>query len=250
MGNPVERASKTHTPKNVKATQRTIVADPVYNPDNQKTPITSGTRLSKSSTMSKFFGAPGSKTSLDMVALLEDRQDLARQYYLHAWFMEGVAAAKEFKNYRLQVTEGYYNPANGIREKYDGTREPAVRYYWREPYRREDGGSTQKSIIQGQPTINQLKFDGRACVYTLYNSRGKIDYSATFDLSLYVRDTFFFDQLSLDYDITRPDGVMSQQLIVVMPEVKPDFKVNFEQKVCTYFNRQMLSGADLIEITD
>ena len=163
--------------------------------------------------------------------------------------MEGVAGCSEFKHHRLQVTEAYYNPANGIRRKY-GEKEPVARRYWREPYRKEDGGSTQKSIVTGSYPINQLKYEGRAVVYTLYNSRGKIDYRATFDLSLYIRDTFFFDQLSLDYDITRPDGTMSQQLIVVMPKIEKDYKANFQQKVCTYFNRKMFSGADLVEITD
>jgi len=250
LGNPVERASKSFLPKNVGAVNRTIVADPVYNPDNQRAPINSQTRLSKSSTLSKFFGAPGSRSSLDYVPTLKQRQDLARQYYLHAWFMEGVASAKEFKNYRLQVTEGYYNPANGIREKFNGKTEPAESYYWREPYRLDDGGGTQKSIILSGEPINQLKYEGRAVVYTLYNTRGKIEYPATFDLALYIRDTFFFDQLSLDYDMTRPDNIMTQQLIVVMPKVDVDFKVTFQQKVSTYFNRKTLSGSDLIEVTD
>ena len=251
MGNPMERASKTFTPKNMGATSRTIVADPVYNPDKNDAPITSGTRLSKSSTVSKFLGAAGSKSSLEYIPLIKDRQDLARQWYLHAWLMEGVANCHEFRNHRLQVTEGYYNPANGIWEQFNGKTEPTPdNYYWREPYRKEDGGDTQKSIVTGTYPINQLKYEGRAVVYTLYNSRGKQDYSATFDLSLYIRDTFFFDQLSLDYDMTRPDKVMSQQLIVVMPKIKKDFKADFQQKVCTYFNRKMFSGNDLVEITD
>jgi hypothetical protein len=249
LGNPVERASKTFLPKNKQAATRTILADPLYNPDRYDAPITSSTKLSKSCTVSKFFGAPGSMTSLEFVPIIKQRQDLARQYYLHAWLMEGIAGCADFKHHRLQVTEAYYNPANGIRRKY-GEKEPVSRRYWREPYRKEDGGSTQKSIVTGSYPINQLKYEGRAVVYTLYNSRGKIDYRASFDLALYIRDTFFFDQLSLDYDITRPDGTMSQQLIVVMPKIEKDYKATFEQKVCTYFNRKMFSGADLVEITD
>ena len=165
--------------------------------------------------------------------------------------MEGVANCHEFRNHRMQVTEGYYNPANGIWEQFNGkTEQTPDNYYWREPYRKEDGGNIQKSIVTGAYPINQLKYEGRAVAYTLYNSRGKQDYAATFDLSLYIRDTFFFDQLSLDYDMTRPDKVMSQQLIVVMPKIKKDFKADFQQKVCTYFNRKMFSGNDLVEITD
>ena len=102
--------------------------------------------------------------------------------------------------------------------------------------------------MNGSPYINELKNNGRAVVYTLYNSSGKVDFGATFDLSLYIRDTFFYDQLSLDYDLTRADGVLSQQIVVVMPEIDTDFKATFEMKTCTYFNRQMHDGSDLIEI--
>ena len=245
LGNPVERASKTVKPKNKDATRRTILADPVYNPDKYDKPITSSTKLSKSSTIAKFLGAPGSRSSLEYIPLLEDRQNLARQWYLHAWLMEGIASSEEFKDYRLQVTEGYYHPAKGIRQEADANTE-----YWREPFKKEDGGNCQKSITSGSEFINELKHNGRAVIYTLYNSRGRIDYGKTFELALYIRDTFFYDQLSLDYDMTRPDFVMTQQLIIVMPEIKKDFRASFEMKVCTYFNRQMFDGGDLVEITD
>ena len=245
LGNPVERSSKVVKPTNRGATTRTIVADPIYNPDKYDVPITGSTKLSKSATISKFLGAPGSRSSLEMIPLLEDRQNLARQWYLQAWLMEGIASSREFKNHRLQVTEGYYHPAKGIREEGQTAKD-----YWREPFKKEDGGGCQKSIVRGSPYINELKHNGRAVVYTLYNSRGKIDYSKTFELALYIRDTFFYDQLSLDYDYTRPDFTMTQQLIVVMPKIEKDFKANFEMKVSTYFNRQTFDGSDLIEISD
>jgi len=90
-------------------------------------------------------------------------------------------------------------------------------------------------------------------VYRVLNSRGKIDYGAGFEMALYIRDVFFYDQLSLDYDLTRPDDILSQQLIVVMPDVSNNVafqsKLNFEMQTCTYFNRQNING-DLVEITD
>jgi hypothetical protein len=247
LGNPIERSSKTFTPKSKGTTVRAIVADPIYNPDMQNSPITSSTKLSRSTTVSKFLGAPGSKCSLDSIPLLNDRQDLARQWYLHAWLMEGIASLKEFSSYRLQVTEGYYKPASGIRENQSGSN--GVRAYWREPYKKEDGGTTQKSIVAGNLTINELKNQGRAVVYTLYNSDGKVNNEATFDLALYIRDTFLYDQLSLDYDTVRPDGTMSQQLIVVMPKITWTMEAVFQMKVCSYFNRRLFGGSDLVEIT-
>ena len=247
LGNPLERSSKTFTPKNRGRNTRTIVADPIYNPDRQSAPITSSTKLARGTTVSKFLGAPGSKCSLDSIPLLNIRQDLARQWYLHAWLMEGIASAKEFSTYRLQVTEGYYKPARGIREAFDANSGDTEKF-WREPFMRIDGGTTQRAIIDGTPTINELKNNGRAVVYTLYNALGKVDYSATFDLSLYIRDTFFYDQLSLDYDMTRPDGRLSQQLIVVMPLVSTTFEANFQMKICSYYNRRLFGGSDLVEI--
>ena len=255
LGNPVERRSKTFIPKDrlVANNERVILADPLYNPDKHDAPITSSTKLSRSATVSKFLGAAGSKTSLEFVPLLSDRQNLARQWYLHAMLMDAVASSKQFSDYRLQVTEGYYYPANGIREQYVPS-ENVFNRYWREPYRAEDGGTTQASILAGgngvRPTINELKYEGCAVAYTLYNSRGKVDYSGMYDVALYIRDTLYFDQLSLDYDTIRPDRVMGQQLIVVMPKITSNFKAVFQQKVCTYFNRQMFSSTELIEISD
>jgi len=245
MGNPVERRSKTFVSK-IAPVSKVILADPLYNPDKHDAPINSSTKLSRSSTVGKFLGAAGSKASLEFVPLITDRQDLARQWYLHAMLMDGVASSKQFAKYRLQVTEAFYYPANGIREEFNGS----GNRYWREPYRTEDGGSTQKSIVAGAITINQLKYEGRAVAYTFFNSRGKVDYSAGYDLALYIRDTFNFDQLSLDYDTTRPDNLLGQQLIVVMPKIDRTFKATFAQSVCTYFNRQMMTQAGLIEITD
>lgn len=248
LGNPVERSSKKFIPKNKQSRQRTILADPVYNPDRHSAPITSSTKLSKSTTISKFLGCPGSRCSLDSIPAINVRQDLARQWYLHAWLIEGVASIKEFSSYRLQVTEGYYKPARGIREAYTPEEEESDRY-WREPFKSKDGNNnSQLSVVSGKPTINELKNEGRAVVYTLYNSSGKVDYAATFDLSLYIRDTFFFDQLSLDYDTTRPDGKLSQQLIVVMPKVDNSFQASFQMKVCSYYNRRIFGGNDLVEI--
>jgi hypothetical protein len=247
LGNPVERSSKRFLPTNRGGSTRVIVADPVYNPDNHNSPISSSTKLSKSTTVSKFLGCPGSRCSLDSIPMLDVRQDLARQWYLHAWLMEGISSTEEFSSYRLQVTEGYYKPASGMREAYTPG-EPASRKLWREPFKSIDGGSSQRSIVSGRPTINELKNNGRAVVYTLYDSLGKVDYGATFDLSLYIRDNFFFDQLSIDYDTTRPDGIMSQQIIVVMPKVSSSFRATFEMKVCSYFNRGLYGGNDLVEI--
>ena len=248
LGNPLERSSKTFTPKNRNSSTRTILADPIYNPDRHTSPITSSTKLSRSTSISKFLGAPGSRCSLDAIPLIQTRQDLARQWYLHAMLMEGVSTLKNFSSYRLQVTEGYYKPSKGIREGYLPS-ESVELQQWREPFKASDSSGIQRSVVAGTPSIAELKHNGRAVVYTLYNSSGKVDMGATFDLSLHIRDMFFYDQLSLDYDECSPEGDISQQIIVVMPEITPSFEATFEMKVCSYYNRSKYGGSDLVEIT-
>ena len=247
LGNPPERASKTFTPNN-KPQTRQLLIDPKYNPYRQESPITNKTKLSKTMTMASFLGAPGSKSTLESVPIDEDRMDLARYWVCHAQIIEGVNNSPYFKGHRLVVTEGYYQPNSGIREHYKPG-EPPEKRYWREPYRNEDGGILNRTL-SGHPT-NQRKHEGMMVYATLFNTRGKIDYSATFECACYIRDTFFFRELCLDYDITRPDDVMTAQIGIYMPVIPSDeFRGNFEQKLWTSFNRVRLDETDLLEITD
>ena len=199
-------------------------------------------------TMASFLGAPGSKSSLDAVPLDEDRMDLARYWVCHAQIIEGVNNSPWFKGHRLVVTEGYYQPNSGVREHYKPGEDTKLRY-WREPYRNEDGGIINRTL-SGHPT-NQRKHEGMMVYATLFNTRGKIDYTATFECACYIRDTFYFRELCLDYDITRPDDVMTAQIGIYMPVIGDDkFQGDFEQKLWTAFNRVRLDGSDLLEITD
>jgi len=227
---------------------RQLLIDPQYNPYRQESPITPETKLSQSTTMSSFLGAAGSKSSFEQVPIAEDRMDLARYWVCHSQIIDGVNSSSDFKNYRLAVTEGYYHPNSGVREHYKPGEDPEKRY-WREPYRNEDGGIINRTL-SGHP-VNQRKHEGMYVVTTLFNSRGKVDYAATFDCALYIRDTFFFRELHLDYDITSPDDVQSAQIGIYMPVIGDSkFEGFFEQKVATYYNRSILSSSDLYEITD
>jgi hypothetical protein len=198
--------------------------------------------------MNTFLGAVGSKSTLEDVPIDEDRMDLARYWVCHAQIMEGVNSSDHFAGHRLAVTEGYYHPNSGIREHYTPG-EPPEKKFWREPYRLEDGGGKNKTLT-GHPT-NQRKHEGRLVYYTLFDTRGKINYTKTWECALFIRDNFYFDELYLDYDITRPDDIMTAQIGICMPLI-PDsqFRGSFNQKLATYFNRSILSGSDLIEITD
>ena len=247
MGNPPERASKQFTSKNP-AQYRSLLVDPKYNPYRQEAPITGSTPLSKTTTVSTFLGAAGSKATIEDIPLTQDRFDLARYWVCQAAILEGVNSSPIFNGYRLAVTEGYYKPSSGIREHFTPGESPEKKF-WREPYRNEDGGLINRLFSSGHP-CNQRKHEGMLVYYTLYDSRGKINYSKTWECALYIRDNFYFRELLLDYDITRPDDIMTVQIGVYLPVLYDDFDGMFEQKVGTYFNRSCMMEDELVEITD
>ena len=100
----------------------TIVPNPLYNPVWQAD-ITAKTKLGDGITMSNFFGWSDSVT-INQVTKRSDRVTLAKQYYLHAEAMKTINSAngsKDFENYRLVVSEGYYRPAPAeVLDKTDG----------------------------------------------------------------------------------------------------------------------------------
>jgi hypothetical protein len=247
LGNPVERASKTFTSRN-KAQSRKILVDPKYNPLRQESPISNSTKLSKSTSMATFLGAVGSKSTLEAVPIAEDRVNLARYWVCQAQIMEGVNSSPLFDGFRLAVTEGYYEPSSGIREHYKPGEDPEKKF-WREPYRNEDGGIKNRLFSSGHP-CNQRKHEGMLVYYTLFDSRGKINYTKTWECALFIRDNFYFRELLLDYDVTRPDDIMTVQIGIYLPVLYEEYRGMFEQKVGTYFNRTVMKENDLLEITD
>ena len=101
--------------------------------------------------MSSFFGWSDAVT-INEVTKRSDRVTLAKQYYLHAEAMKTINSAngsKDFENYRLVVSEGYYRP------------EPA-------------------EVLDKTDGINHLKTKGRAVVYELIGYDGLVDYDKKF----------------------------------------------------------------------
>jgi len=189
------------------------LADPVYNP-NFVTDFTSATKLGRGITMGKFLGSRGTRTQL--IQLTTDIPQLARNLYLHAELLTNAKKNPDFGTVRITVSEGVYLPA--INETPSG--------------------------------VNKLKVDGRAVVYQVINKKGKTDIPKTYDLANYWKDYADYDRLSIDYDTYDPSGELTAQLVVEMPMVPETFDLQFKSAIDTYYNGELQSKNELIEILE
>ena len=193
-----------------------ILPDPLYNPnfldgDN----ISSRTKLAPGVTIAKYLGAYGDKTPFSHVGDANKRKQIARNLYLHAEMYRTINGNTDlFNNVRLIVSEGIYK-----------------------------GGPLE--TVGGD---NLKKEDGRVVVYQVIDRKGKIDHSATFDVAEYWKDYTFYDKICLDYDIYNPDGSLTSQIVVEMPEVPETFDINFKFDVATNYNGKLLSNGELVEV--
>ena len=193
-----------------------ILPDPIYNPnflDGDK--ISSRTKLAPGVTIAKYLGAYGDKTPFSHIGTAEERKQIARNLYLHAEMYRTINGNTElFNDVRLIVSEGIYK-----------------------------GGPLE--TVGGD---NIKKQNGRIVVYQVIDREGKIDHSATFDVAEYWKDYCFFDKLTLDYDIYNPDGSLTSQIAIEMPEVSESFDLDFKGSVTTTYNSKLLSSKELIEV--
>lgn len=185
-----------------------------YNPNNtQGRRITSKLPLAKGITIATFLahGASG----IGHIGNAKKRSQLARNLYLQAQMMRAVNAdTKLFKNIRITVSEGIYEA--GPRETIGGD--------------------------------NLLKEDGRMVVYQIYDTKGKIDHAATYDVAKFWKDHMQFNRLVLDYDIYNPDRSLTSQIMVEMPSVPPNWEINYTNVVQTQYNGNLLSNKELVEV--
>lgn len=193
-----------------------IIPDPVYNPNFlEGSGISSATKLGPGISIAKFLGAYGDRTPFSHVGTGAERIQIARNLYMHAELMGAINGNTDFFNdVRLIVSEGIYK----------GGPEESV------------GGDNLK------------KKDGRIVVYQVINQEGKIDQEKTFDVAEFWKDYTFFERLALDYDTYNPDGSLTAQILVEFPTIPESFDVEFSQTVETYFNGELQSKNELLEI--
>lgn len=202
--------------KEEKATK--IIPDPIFDPNNFTGTITPELNLAKGVKLSKFLGATGDKVTLGHISTNEEKLQLARQYYVQAQAYSTILNnTGEFKDFRLVVVEGLYKK-----------------------------GPNEKITANSN---NDLAMKGRTVVYELHDEKGQISLEKTFDLAAYWKDMLKFEKLILSYDTFNPDGSMTAQIILCMPEFDADYNVvggKYSNIVETHYNNNVL-GTDLIE---
>jgi hypothetical protein len=193
-----------------------ILPDPVYNPNFvESSEISASTKLGPGITIAKFLGAYGDRTPFNHVGSASQRQQIARNLYLHAELMRTINGNTDlFNDVRLIVSEGIYK-----------------------------GGPDE--TVGGD---NVKKQDGRLVVYQVVNQKGKIDHDATFDIAEYWKDYVFYEKLTLEYDIYNPDGSLTSQIAVELPQVPESFEINFSLNLETRYNGELISQNELIEV--
>jgi hypothetical protein len=184
------------------------------------TPITGKIEIAQGIRLSKFLGGIGEKVTLSHISTREEKLKIARNFTQHAQAMKTVLEDKgQFANHRLVVVEGLYKKGPKEELTTDST--------------------------------NDLATKGRVVVYELHDKTGNPDPEATYNLAIYWKDNLLFDELQLDYDTFDPNGNMSVQIVLIMPEVDKDWKISgkYQMKLKTLYNGNV-QGNELIEILE
>ena len=79
---------------------------------------------------------------------------------------------------------------------------------------------------------------------------GIVDLETTFDIAEYWKDYADYGEIRLDYDSYNPDNTLTAQIGVQMPTVGEDFNVNFTRMIKTFFNGQLQSDGEFVEILE
>ena len=191
-----------------------ILVDPVYNPELVPN-ITSDTKLGPGVTIAKFLGAYGDRTPFNHIRFDEDRRQIARNLYMHGLAINSIAGNTiHFNDVRLIVSEGLYR-----------------------------GGPSETPSGK-----NKQKRDGELIYYQVIDREGNIDFEKTFDVAVYWKDYIAFDELYLDYDTYNPDGTLTAQVGLKVPQMSETFEGTFNRKVQTWFNNNLQTNGELVEI--
>lgn len=239
-----------------------LLVDPQYNPEFESE-ITSATKLGPGITCAKFLGAQGSRTQFDKLYGKSffgapDLKQIARNLVLHTQAMQTIIANPQFSQHRLIVSEGIYepNPKFTVQEQEVGSEANAKKLA-----RENSGGSYGKSstgwvaripVYQGERpstnSVNDLRRTGRAIVYQLIDKTGKTDPRMSFDLAVFWKDYINYDKLSLDYDTFDPNGDLTCQIVLEMPEVPSTWEVSYKYGLETTYNGELQTKDELLEI--
>ena len=90
----------------------------------------------------------------------------------------------------------------------------------------------------------------RLVYYQVIGNDGIVDLETTFDVAEYWKDYADYGEIRLDYDSYNPDGTLTAQIGIQMPTIGEDFNVNFVKQIKTFFNGNLQSDGELVEILE
>jgi hypothetical protein len=196
-----------------------LLPNPSYDPETQ-VPLSSKTKLEKGITIAKFLGSYGDKTSFRHIKYEDVRRQIARNLTLHAKALTIINSNTEiFRNVRVIVSEGIYN---------------------RRP-------------IDTKNKTMQAKASGQLVYYQVINADGNIDFEKTFDVAVFWKDNLNFQEMYLDYDEYNPNGNLSAQIGILMPQVPENYEIKdnrFKRSLFTVYNNKIQTKRELIEILE
>lgn len=213
-GNPTEKIQYTNN------IQRTITLTPaqVYNPEQQLVrdgEITAKTSLAPGVKLGRFLGGHGDPATLNSVTDEIERLRIAKNLYLHANFMNFAQEYLDVGNrYSIQVVEGFYVPQETLETD----------------------------------SLNFKMSRGQCVVYELRDRNGLIPIQKTYELAEHIKDFFNFEKMILDYDTYDISGELNAQIIMVMPEVTPQWTVVYDNLIETRYNNYVQTNGELIEL--
>lgn len=213
-GDPTEKIEYTNN------LQKTITLTPaqIYNPEQQLIrdgEINARTALGPSIKLARFLGGHGDPQTLNSITDETQRVRIAKNLYLHANFMNTVQDYLDEQNrYSLQVVEGFYVPEEDLETD----------------------------------SLNFKMSRGQCVVYELRDRNGLIPIQKTYELAVHIKDFFNFEKMILDYDSYDPSGELNVQIIMVMPEVTPQWTVAYDNKIETRYNNYVQTNGELIEL--
>jgi hypothetical protein len=196
-----------------------LLPNPSYDPETQ-VPLSSKTKLEKGITIAKFLGSYGDKTSFRHIKYEDVRRQIARNLTLHAKALTIINSNTEiFRNVRVIVSEGIYN---------------------------------RKPIDTKNKTM-QAKASGQLVYYQVINTDGNIDFEKTFDVAVFWKDHLNFQEMYLDYDEYNPNGNLSAQIGILMPQVPENYEIKdnlFKRSLFTIYNNKIQTKRELVEILE
>ena len=99
----------------------------------------------------------------------------------------------------------------------------------------------------------KAKAAGQLVFYQVIDTNGKIDFEKTFDVAEYWKDQINFQEMFLDYDEYNPNGKLSAQIGVLMPQVPANYDIKdnqFRKSMFTMYNNKIQAKGKFIEILE